>query len=128
MGNEILNKGKKIALHTLKFSHSPWWRRHDYWTFRDGVSIDEELRDVELSRIRTVCDQQSRTKWTSIASRDRLYQFIALSDEKTQLEMRQKALSLVDMNSRASASQFDVSAAGTSSSALGAVRPTGTKR
>jgi hypothetical protein len=86
------------------------------WTFRDGVSIEDELRNIEISKIRAVCDQQSRTRWTTIASRNRLYQFMALSDEQSQLEMRQKALSLVDMNSGPAASPFEVSAAGSSSS------------
>lgn len=70
-----------------------------YWTFNNGVSIHDELENVELSKIREVCDQQSRSKWTSIASRNRLYQFMALSDEETQQEMRLKALSILDMKS-----------------------------
>jgi hypothetical protein len=69
--------------------------------FKDGVSIHDELKGVELSKLRDVCDQQSRTKWTSIASRARLYQFIGLSDEQTQQEMRLKARSLLPLNAPA---------------------------
>ena len=69
------------------------------WTFSDGVSVHEELRNIEISKIRAVCDQQSRSRWTTIASRDRLYQFFALSDGETQREMRQKVLSLIPMES-----------------------------
>jgi hypothetical protein len=69
------------------------------WTFKDGIHVHDELRDVDIERIRAVCSQQSRSGWTSIASRERLYQFIALSDEDTQLEMRQKALSMISMDS-----------------------------
>ncbi|KAF8804157.1 hypothetical protein BYT27DRAFT_7302151 [Phlegmacium glaucopus] len=60
-----------------------------HWTFKDGVSVHEELENVEVSKIRAVCNRESRTKWTTIASRGRLYQFIALSDEDTQHAMRQ---------------------------------------
>ena len=86
-----------------------------YWTFRDGISVHEELKNIETSRIRSVCDKQSRTKWTSIASRDRLYQFIALSDEETQREMRQDALSSTAMDTVASASNRNVPAFSSSS-------------
>jgi hypothetical protein len=72
--------------------------------FRDGTCLHDELGNVELSKIREVCSQQSRTNWTSIASCEQLYQFIALSDEDTQLEMRQKALSLIPMDWTAVAS------------------------
>jgi hypothetical protein len=102
---------------------------HACWTFNDGVSIHEELKGVDISKIRAVCDQQSRTKWTTIASRDRLYQFIALSNDETQQEMRQKALSLIDMNSEPNANWFHLSGAGTSSrSGIGASKPERTKR
>jgi hypothetical protein len=89
------------------------------WTFTDGVSVNEELRNVDISKLRAVCNQQSRSRWTTIASRDRLYQFIAMSDEQTQDEMRLKALSMIDMNSAPSASLFDVPGPGTSSSGSG---------
>jgi hypothetical protein len=85
------------------------------WTFNDGVPIHEELGCVETSKIRAVCDQQSRTRWTSIASRHRLYQFIALSDEGAQREMRQKALSLISMDSEPPPAHSYQSAASTSS-------------
>jgi hypothetical protein len=68
------------------------------WTFRDGTSVNEELKDIDLHSIRAVCAHQSRTQWTSIASRHRLYQFMALSDEVTQKEMREKVSSLIDLN------------------------------
>lgn len=90
----------------------------DYWTFGDGVSIHQVLKYIDLSKIRAVCDQQSRTKWTSIASRNRLYQFMALSDEKTQTEMRLKALSLLDLDNELSSDYFQVSAVGTSGSSV----------
>ncbi|KAF8803392.1 hypothetical protein BYT27DRAFT_7214713 [Phlegmacium glaucopus] len=77
-----------------------------HWRFRDGTGVHEDLGSIELSRIRAACDQQSRTKWTSIASRQRLYQFIALSDEDTQQEMRLKALSLMDLDTVPCARQF----------------------
>ena len=62
------------------------------WTFRDGVPVNEVLENIELEKIRAVCNQQSRSRWTQIASRDRMYQFIAMSDENTQREMHQKLL------------------------------------
>ena len=62
------------------------------WRFSDGVSVDEDLRNVNLEKIRAVCNQQSWSRWTEIASRNRLYQFMALSDEDTQKEMRQAML------------------------------------
>ena len=68
------------------------------WTFRDGTSVNEELKDVDIHKIRAVCTQQSRTQWTSIASHDRLYQFIALSDEGTQNEMRKTVSSTINLN------------------------------
>ncbi|KAF8803427.1 hypothetical protein BYT27DRAFT_7214734 [Phlegmacium glaucopus] len=82
-----------------------------HWTFRDGTSVHAELRDVEISKIRAVCNQQSRTKWTTIASRQRLYQFISLSDEETQEEMRLKALSLMDLDSVPCIQQFGLPSA-----------------
>jgi hypothetical protein len=88
------------------------------WTFVDGVAIDDELKDVDIEKIREVIDQQSRTKWTLIASRDRLYQFMALSDERTQREMRDKALSLVPMDSGLSEDYLFVASAGTLSSTV----------
>lgn len=59
------------------------------WRFSDGASIAVELEAIDIEKIRAACSQQSRTQWTAIASCDRLYQFIALSDEETQKEMRQ---------------------------------------
>jgi len=59
------------------------------WKFKDGVSVHEVLESVDLEKIRSACSQQSRTQWTAIASRDRLYQFMSMSDEETQTEMRQ---------------------------------------
>jgi hypothetical protein len=78
---------------------SNWRDDLSRWMFSDGVSVHEELRNIEISKIRAVCDQQSRSRWTSIASRARLYQFFALSDGATQREMRQKVLSLIPMES-----------------------------
>lgn len=62
------------------------------WKFKDGVSVDEEMRSIGLEEIRAICQAHSRSQWTVIASRSRLYQFIAMSDEKTQREMRQGGL------------------------------------
>ena len=67
------------------------------WTFKDGIYVDEELENIELERIRAVCNQQCRTRWTSIASRDRLYQFMAMSDEETQNAMQLKVSSTDDI-------------------------------
>ncbi|KAF8812817.1 hypothetical protein BYT27DRAFT_7272529 [Phlegmacium glaucopus] len=69
-----------------------------HWTFMDGVPVDDELRNVDISDIRAICNEQSRTQWTSIASRGRLYQFIALSDKETQVQMRSKAVSCTALN------------------------------
>ena len=60
------------------------------WRFKDSVFVEEELDAIELETIRAACNQQSRTQWTAIASRQRLYQFMAMSDEVTQKEMRQR--------------------------------------
>ena len=62
------------------------------WTFRDGVPVHEELKDLELVKIRAVCARQSWSQWTSIATRERLYQFMAMSGEDAQNEMRQNML------------------------------------
>ena len=51
------------------------------WTFRDGVPVHEELKDLELVKIHAVCARQSWSQWTSIATRERLYQFMAMSGE-----------------------------------------------
>ena len=66
------------------------------WMFRDGESVNDELKDIGLDEIRAACAEQSRSGWTSIASRNRLYQFIALSDEVTQREMREKMSMTID--------------------------------
>ena len=50
------------------------------------------MRSIGLEEIRAICQAHSRSQWTVIASRSRLYQFIAMSDEKTQREMRQGGL------------------------------------
>lgn len=68
------------------------------WIFRDGTSVNEELKDVPIHKIQAVCAQQSKTQWTSIASRNRLYQFMALSDESTQNEMRDMVSSTINLN------------------------------
>jgi hypothetical protein len=60
------------------------------WRFKDGVFVDDELGTIDLEKIRAVCNQQCRTRWTAIASRDRLYQFMAMSNEETQKEMRRE--------------------------------------
>jgi hypothetical protein len=60
------------------------------WNFSDGVSIKQELDLIHTDNIREACSSQSRTQWTTIASRDRLYQFVAMSDDTTQTEIRQK--------------------------------------
>ena len=51
--------------------------------------MSQELEEIDLEKIRAVCSQQSRTQWTAIATRDRLYQFMAMSDEEAQREMRE---------------------------------------
>ncbi|KAF8800257.1 hypothetical protein BYT27DRAFT_7217172 [Phlegmacium glaucopus] len=86
-----------------------------HWTFKDGVPVHEELENIEVSKIRAVCNQQSKTKWTTIASRGRLYQFIALSDEDTQWEMRGTAWLLAGRNEAGSTSTSTVSSMGSSS-------------
>lgn len=52
--------------------------------------MNEQLDTVGIETIRAVCNEQSRSQWTTIASRELLYQFMAMSDEETQGEMRQK--------------------------------------
>ena len=74
----------------------------EQWTFRDGTSVNEELKDLDLTQIQAVCSQQSRSGWVSIATRNRLYQFMAMSDEETQKEMRQKVLRMNDIDKEGS--------------------------
>jgi hypothetical protein len=97
------------------------------WRFKDGVLVENELQTLDLEKIRAVCHQQSRTRWTSITSRDRLYQFIAMSDEETQLEMRQKLVttdSIEDFGSTSSA----CNSSGVFGAVINSPRPHGTKR
>ena len=68
-----------------------------WYKFRDGMFVDDELKSVHIDMIREVCNLQCRTRWTAIAKRERLYQFIALSDEVTQLEIRRELRSLCGM-------------------------------
>lgn len=70
----------------------------EQWTFRDGVPVHDEMRDAHLKKIRAICARQSWTRWTSIASRERLYQFISMSDESSQRTMRQDVCHHVDEN------------------------------
>ena len=72
---------------------SPKKRMIEGSMFKDGVSVDDELKHVDLEIIRAVCGQQCMSQWTAIATRERLYQFIAMSDEVTQREMRLSLLS-----------------------------------
>ena len=65
------------------------------WRFKDGVCLDVELEAVDLEKIRATCNDECRSQWTAIASRERLYQFIAMSDDDTQLVMRNKLLTIV---------------------------------
>jgi hypothetical protein len=65
--------------------------------------VNDELKDVDVNEIRVACAEQSRSGWTSIASRNRLYQFIALSDEVTQKVMREKVSMSNNNNGRGSA-------------------------
>ena len=58
------------------------------WKFRDGSLVDEEFGRFNLKTIRAACSEQSKTQWTKIASRDRLYQFVSMSDETTQWDIR----------------------------------------
>ena len=57
--------------------------------------MHDELQKIDLEKIRAVCKEESRTLWTTIATRNRLYQFMAMSDETTQQKMR-LSLSLMD--------------------------------
>lgn len=66
------------------------------WRFRDGVFIDDELGILDIEEIRAACSQQSRSQWTTIASWDRLYQFLAMSDEDSQRIMRQTVCTTAD--------------------------------
>ena len=59
--------------------------------------MNEEFSDVDLETIRAVCSQQSMTQWTKIASRGRLYQFVAMSDEVTQREIRHRVGGLASL-------------------------------
>ena len=70
------------------------------WSFADGIKLKDELDSVELEKIRLVCGEQCRTMWTTIASRERLYQYIALSNDTTQAEM-QRRLKDVHVDERA---------------------------
>lgn len=54
--------------------------------------MDEELEAIDLEKIRAICSEQCKSQWTAIASRERLYQFMAMSDERTQTAMRQALL------------------------------------
>ena len=54
--------------------------------------MDEELETINIERIRDICSEQCKSRWTAMASRARLYQFMAMSDEKTQVAMQQKLL------------------------------------
>lgn len=54
------------------------------WKFRDGGFVDEEFGQLNLETIQASCSEQSRMQWMKIASRDRLYQFVSISDETTQ--------------------------------------------
>ena len=62
-------------------------------TFNDGIPVDDELKDIDLEIIRAICGQQCMSQWWAIATRERLYQFIAMSDELSQKEMRLRLLS-----------------------------------
>jgi hypothetical protein len=62
---------------------------HGRWRLKDG-SLLEDLDAIDLERIRDACNQQCITRWTSIATRERLYQFLAMSDKETQVAMRLK--------------------------------------
>ena len=54
--------------------------------------MDEELETINIERIRDICSKQCKSRWTAMASRARLYQFMAMSDERTQTAMRQALL------------------------------------
>ena len=60
--------------------------------------MNEEFSDVDLETIRAVCRQQSMTQWTKIASRGRLYQFVAMCDEVTQREIRHRVAGLASLS------------------------------
>jgi hypothetical protein len=83
----------------------------------------EELKTVDLENLRAVCKQHSRTQWTAIASRERLYQFVAMSDEMTQMEMC-RDLGTVDARHAGSSSRGSSQQVGTGSPSA----PRGVKR
>ena len=85
--------------HSLTSSQS---NDHGHWKFRDGTNVHDVLGSVDIVDLRAVCDHESSTRWTQIASRNRLYQFIAMSNEATQTEMRQRALSTINATGPAS--------------------------
>lgn len=58
--------------------------------------MHEELKHTDLTMIRAVCSRQSWSQWTSIASRERLYQFISMSDDASQKVMRQEVMEIGD--------------------------------
>ena len=66
--------------------------------------MHEELKHTDLTMIRAVCSRQSWSQWTSIASRERLYQFISMSDDASQKVMRQEVMEIGDNGPRRFAS------------------------
>ncbi|KAF8809588.1 hypothetical protein BYT27DRAFT_7254322 [Phlegmacium glaucopus] len=64
-----------------------------HWMFHDGVPIHEEFHKIDMKKIRAVYNQQIKTRWANIGSRESLYQSIVLLDEKTQLEIQDCLLS-----------------------------------
>ena len=58
--------------------------------------MHEELKHTDLTMIRGVCSRQSWSQWTSIASHERLYQFISMSDDASQKVMRQEVMEIGD--------------------------------
>ena len=65
--------------------------------------MHEELKHTDLTMIRAVCSRQSWSQWTLIASRERLYQFISMSDDASQKVMRQEVMEIGDNGARQSA-------------------------
>ena len=90
--NRTLRRSEHILFYFISFLRAALTcyqsNFHGRWRFKDGVFVDDELGTVDLENVRAACSQQSRSQWTAIASRDRLYQFMAMSDGETQAEMR----------------------------------------
>lgn len=89
--------------------------------------MEEELKSIHIDIIRAACSGQSRTQWTTIASRDRLYQFVAMSDQVAQREICQH-LGLISTNEVGERGLESVSGDSISNSTVEGPDPRGLKR